>query len=81
MSKNNKTFVGWASRPPRICNLNARQLNSILDDLELAELWQALQGEAPDGGLWNGTKVADCLSKGKGEPVHRQRGWEIGVAQ
>jgi hypothetical protein len=25
-SKNNKTLVGWASRPPRICNLNARQL-------------------------------------------------------
>ena len=51
--------------------------NSILDDLELAELWQALQGEGLDGGLWNGTKVADCLSKWKGEPVHRQRGWEI----
>jgi hypothetical protein len=26
ISKNNKTLVGWASRPPRICNLNARQL-------------------------------------------------------
>lgn len=51
--------------------------NSILDDLEQAELWQALQGEAPDGGLWNGRKVADCLSKWKGQPVHRQRGWEI----
>jgi transposase len=54
--------------------------NSILDDLELAKLWQALQGEASDGGLWNDAKVADCLSKWKEEPVHRQRGWKIGVA-
>ena len=54
--------------------------NSILDDLELTKLWQALQGEGSDGGLWNGPKVADCLSKWKEEPVHRQRGWEISQA-
>ena len=51
--------------------------NSILDDAEQAELWQVLQEAAPDGGLWNGRKVADWLSARKGEPVHRQRGWEI----
>src|SRR6476469_4663785 len=38
ISKNNKTLVGWASRPPLICNLNARQLKpertSIAKDTE-----------------------------------------------
>ncbi len=58
----------------RQCNYGT---NNILDDLEQAQLWQVLQGEAPDGGLWNGRKVADYLSKWKGQPVHRQRGWEI----
>jgi transposase len=51
--------------------------NQILDDVEQAHLWQVLQGAAPDGGLWNGKKVADWLSELKGEPIHRQRGWEI----
>jgi transposase len=51
--------------------------NQILDDVEQAHLWQVLQGAAPDGGLWNGKKVADWLSELKGEPIDRQRGWEI----
>lgn len=49
----------------------------IIDDVEQAQLWQALQGNAPDGGLWNGRKVADWLTSVTGRQVSRQRGWEI----
>ena len=31
---------------------------------------------APDGGLWNGRKVADYLSELIGQPISRQLGWE-----
>jgi len=43
---------------------------------ELALLWQVLQQPPPDGGLWNGRKVADWMSELKGYKVCRQRGWE-----
>ncbi len=33
----------------------------LINDVEQAWLWQALQGKAPSGGLWNGRKVADWL--------------------
>ena len=33
-----------------------------------------MQQPAPDGGLWNGRKVADWLSEKMGFPVSRQRG-------
>lgn len=49
----------------------------LINDVEQARLWQALQGKAPDGGLWNGRKVADWLSSLTGEKFTRQRGWEI----
>ena len=39
-------------------------------------LKQALKGPAPDGGLWNGRKVADYLSELIGQPISRQLGWE-----
>src|SRR4028119_804401 len=48
----------------------------VLNDVEQAQLWQALQQPPPDGGLWNGRKVADWMSELKGEKVCRQRGWE-----
>ena len=32
--------------------------------------------KAPDGGLWNGRKVADYLSKLTGQKIDRRRGWE-----
>ena len=35
----------------------------LLNDVQQAQLWQALQGDAPDGGLWNGRKVADWMSE------------------
>lgn len=47
-----------------------------LDDVQQANLIQALRGTAPDGGLWNGRKVADYLSQLLGETISRQQGWE-----
>ncbi|MDJ0798954.1 MAG: helix-turn-helix domain-containing protein [Calothrix sp. MO_167.B12] len=49
----------------------------LIGDVEQARLWQVLQGDAPDGGLWNGRKVADWLSSVTGKKISRQRGWEI----
>ena len=48
----------------------------LLDDLQQTQLWQALQSEPPEGGLWNGKKVANWLSELLGRPVSRQRGWD-----
>jgi len=51
---------------------------ALLDDEMQALLFQALsEDEAPDGGQWNGRKVADWLSERLGRPIHRQRGWEL----
>lgn len=49
----------------------------LIDDVQQAQLWQVLQGKAPDGGLWNGRKVADWLTSLTGRRISRQRGWEI----
>ncbi len=49
----------------------------LIEDVEQARLWQVLQDNAPDGGLWNGRKVADWLSEVTQTKVSRQRGWEI----
>lgn len=48
----------------------------LLDDVQQANLWQALRGPAPDGGLWNGRKVAEYLSELIGQSISRQQGWE-----
>jgi transposase len=48
----------------------------LLNDVEQAQLWQVLQQPPPDGGLWNGRKVADWMSELKGKKIGRQRGWE-----
>lgn len=42
-----------------------------------AELEQALEGPAPDGGLWTGPKVARWMSDKLGRQVHAPRGWEL----
>ena len=39
-------------------------------------LLQALQEPPPDGGKWNGRKVADWMSELLERPIHRQRGWD-----
>ncbi len=49
---------------------------ALLDELQQALLLQALREPAPDGGLWNGRKVADYLSQLLGVSISRQQGWE-----
>lgn len=46
------------------------------DDVQQASLLQAIRGVAPDGGWWNGRKVADYLRQVLGQPISRQQGWE-----
>lgn len=58
----------------RLSNQGAK---TLIDDMHQAHLWQALQSNAPDGGLWNGRKVADWLSEVTGIKISRYRGWEI----
>ena len=48
----------------------------LLNDVQQANLWQALKGPAPDGGIWNGRKVAEYLSELIGQSISRQLGWE-----
>jgi transposase len=48
----------------------------LMDDIQQANLLEVLQGPSPDGGLWNGRKVADYLSEVLGRPISRQQGWE-----
>jgi transposase len=48
----------------------------LLNDVQQAQLWQMLQGPAPDGGLWNGRKVAEWMSEVTGREIDRYRGWE-----
>ena len=50
----------------------ARLLSSALR----CDLEQALEGPAPDGGLWTGPKVATWMSEKLGRPIHPQRGNE-----
>lgn len=50
-----------------ICGIGDRRsenqgVKSLVNDIHQALLWQALQDNAPDGGFWNGRKVADWLS-------------------
>ena len=49
---------------------------TLLSDFELSLLWQAIQEPHPDGGLWNGPKVAQWMSDLLERPVHPQRGWD-----
>jgi transposase len=41
-----------------------------------AQLLQTLQQTPPDGGKWNGVKVAQWMSEHLNQPVLPQRGWE-----
>lgn len=49
---------------------------TLLDDEPQALLLQVLQSPPPDGGQWNGRKVADWMSQLLERPLNRQRGWE-----
>lgn len=48
----------------------------LLSQEQQAQLWQALHGPAPDGGLWNSRKVAEWISGQINRPVAMQRGWD-----
>ncbi len=48
----------------------------LLNDVQQAQLHQVLLSPAPDGGLWNGRKVAEWMSQITGKKVTRMRGWE-----
>ena len=48
----------------------------LLNDVQQAQLWQALQEQADDGGLWNGSKVANWMRELLDRRVSPQRGWE-----
>lgn len=48
----------------------------LLNDVQQAQLWQALQEPPCDGGLWTGAKVAAWMSELLGRLVLPQRGWE-----
>ena len=50
--------------------------DTLLNDVQQAQLWQALQSHPAEGGLWNGQKVANWMSELLGHSVSRQRGWE-----
>ncbi len=47
-----------------------------MDEVQTAQLLQVIEGPAPDGGLWNGRKVADWMSELLERPITPQRGWE-----
>ena len=59
----------------------SRQTNQgappMLTDEQQAQLYQILSDNAPDGGLWNGRKVADYLCELLERPVSPQQGWRI----
>lgn len=51
--------------------------HALLDVTQRQELTQALQGPAPDGGVWTGPKVARWIEERTGrDKVGNQRGWD-----
>ena len=51
------------------------QSQGKLTALQQAELYQALQGEPPDGGLWSGPKVVAYVRERWGVVAHPCAGW------
>lgn len=48
----------------------------LLSDDDMAALDDALQGLAPDGGLWSGPKVALWIAERTGKDCSNQTGWK-----
>ena len=53
-----------------------RGARPLLTEDQCAALATALEGPAPDGGLWSGPKVAAWMSALLGREVSPQRGWD-----
>ena len=49
---------------------------TLLNDVQQAQLLQALEDTPIEGDLWDGPKVAQWMSELLGYRVHPQRGWE-----
>ena len=49
---------------------------TLLNDVQLAQLWQVLQTPPADRGICNSRKVADYMSILLDKPVSVQRGWD-----
>lgn len=47
----------------------------LLDDEQQSDLWEALQGNSSDGGLWTSAKVARWIEGKVGHPVDDHTGW------
>jgi transposase len=50
--------------------------SALLSTVDRAVLRTALDGSAPDGGVWTCQKVAAWMSARLGRPVSEQRGWD-----
>lgn len=48
----------------------------LLNEVQQAQLLQAIDRPVNESGLWNGRKVADWMSRLLERPVAPQRGWE-----
>ena len=57
---------GYNSKGPEFLGehrVHNQDTDPLLNDIQLAQLWQVLQSPPGDGGLWNGRKVADWMSE------------------
>lgn len=68
---NNQGLAGLADR-----RCDSSGAPSLLNELQQAYLWQALQVPPQEGGLWNSRKVANWIAQLIGRPVDIQRGWD-----
>jgi hypothetical protein len=50
--------------------------SGLLDEVQQAQLLQAIAAPVNASGLWNGRKVADWMSRVLERPIAPQRGWE-----
>ncbi len=71
-----KRYNKWGTKGLGDQRCHNQGQEAILTDLQQAQLWQVLCEKSPDGGLWNGRKVAEWLSELTGKQVSRHRGWE-----
>ena len=53
-----------------------RGAEPLLDEVQQAQLLQAIEAPVDESGLWNGRKVADWMSRVLDRRVAPQRGWE-----